>query len=238
MWKMTDNSNPYGSYPPPDYSGYSGYQGYPDAGANAAWMYPVNGNQPQQYYMFVPRPEVGLWTAYRLFWKNGLNFSGRASRSEYWFAFLANFLLSFVFTMLLSGLGLLIFMTEFGAFSNSQPTGETVLLFILLGIGLLYGFASVLPNIAVTIRRFHDADLSGALILLQLVPGVGKLIGFLGISMSGAYRSDSNVGSGLLTSVGMLLTLGSWIAIIVLLARPSNLYGAYREDPRHLPEVA
>ncbi|WP_372697542.1 DUF805 domain-containing protein [Arthrobacter sp. JSM 101049] len=96
-------------------------------------------------------------------------FSGRASRSEYWWAALFNAIivgvLYTVFIVLLIG-------------SIDPVTGEAdsmgfVLPMLLLG---LYGLAVIVPNIAITVRRLHDANFSGLLYLLVLVPGVGGLV--------------------------------------------------------------
>lgn len=79
-------------------------------------------------------------------WKKYVDFSGRASRPEYWYFFLANFLITLIFWAL-SGT----FMT-------------------------LYYLAVLIPSISVFVRRMHDAGHSAWNLLWVLVPIVGPII--------------------------------------------------------------
>jgi uncharacterized membrane protein YhaH (DUF805 family) len=57
-----------------------------------------------------------------------------------------------------------------------QSDGPSALFFwgfALLGI---FGLATIIPSIAVQVRRFHDQDKSGWFVLLNLVPYIGALI--------------------------------------------------------------
>lgn len=95
--------------------------------------------------------EVSMGEAVTLFFTNYVNFSGRSNRGEYWWAFLAIFLIS---------LGLSI-------------------LDMALGIGLLGGLfslATLLPGLAIGARRLHDIDKSGWWLLIGLIPLVGFLV--------------------------------------------------------------
>jgi len=82
---------------------------------------------------------------------NYVTFSGRAIRSEYWY------------WVLFIVLGEIV----------------TMIIDVALGIGFitgLFGLATVLPSLAVAIRRLHDIDRSGWWILLALIPLVGAII--------------------------------------------------------------
>jgi uncharacterized membrane protein YhaH (DUF805 family) len=83
------------------------------------------------------------------------DFSGRASRSEYWF-----FLL-----------GYLLMLT--GAAAICALLGGATLLWVGFGIGWL---ALLLPALAAQVRRLHDTNASGWFILLGLIPYAGGLI--------------------------------------------------------------
>jgi len=96
-------------------------------------------------------------------------FDGRASRSEYWWWVLATTLVFGVLGVLIGVLG---GATSTGS-SSDAPSPVVVVLGILL---LLAALAVIVPNIAVTVRRLHDADLSGWLYLLNLIPYVGGLV--------------------------------------------------------------
>lgn len=98
-------------------------------------------------------------------------FSGRASRSEFWW-----FQLFFWLVMIAFG-----FVAGFiGAFSN-RPDGVSSLTIILLVIGGLMWLAVFLPQLSVQVRRFHDRNISGwwylALVILSVVPYVGFIAG-------------------------------------------------------------
>lgn len=86
-------------------------------------------------------------------------FSGRASRSEYWFFGLFSFLV----WIAIACMALFFF-----------PVLENLL--VLLGLAVL---ALLLPNLAVSVRRLHDLNKSGWWLLLYLlhsVPYLGILI--------------------------------------------------------------
>lgn len=101
-------------------------------------------------------------------YKRYADFSGRSQRKEYWM-----FVLLFVIVYVV-GLGLMMA----GGFSMSGAgMAEPGMIFYLgaaiLGIFIL---ASIIPSIAVQVRRFHDQDRSGWMFLLNFIPYVGGLV--------------------------------------------------------------
>ena len=85
-------------------------------------------------------------------------FSGRSTRSEYWY---------FVLFLVLIQIGLMIVDTLLGTFNSAA------------GIGLLSGIfslATFIPCLAVSVRRLHDTDRSGWWLLLGLIPVIGGLV--------------------------------------------------------------
>ncbi len=88
-------------------------------------------------------------------------FSGRASRSEFWW-----FQLFVVIVLIPSNvLGFI-----------ASYTGSSTLALISTGVGALVWLAIIVPMIAVTVRRLHDTDRSGWWYLLMLVPIVGLVV--------------------------------------------------------------
>lgn len=77
--------------------------------------------------------------------KNYAQFSGRARRKEYWMFVLFNAIASVV------------------AFAIDGALGIQI-------VSLVYMLATIIPSIAVSIRRLHDTNRSGWWLLLSLVP--------------------------------------------------------------------
>jgi len=102
-------------------------------------------------------------------------FSGRASRSEYWWFLLFVTLVALVFF----GIGSLL-MGGMSGFENYSAGGDLpVGSMIFFGIGAVFYLAMLLPMIAVAVRRFHDRDLSGWIYLAAIVLGFVPFVGFL-----------------------------------------------------------
>ena len=80
-------------------------------------------------------------------WKNFANFSGRTNVGGYWWACLANFIVSFV-------IGL---------------TGVEVL-------ATVYSLAALIPTISIAVRRLRDAGKGWGWLFINLVPLVGWII--------------------------------------------------------------
>lgn len=95
--------------------------------------------------------QVTIGEAFSKFWKTW-SVEGRASRSEFWWAFLANFLASIAI----------------GFVGGIIGDGGT-----LNGI---YSLAALVPGVCMVVRRLHDVGKSGWFVLLGLVPIVGGLV--------------------------------------------------------------
>jgi uncharacterized membrane protein YhaH (DUF805 family) len=95
-------------------------------------------------------------------------FSGRASRSEYWWWVLFTTVVGLVLALPAAALG-----TATSPDGGQTPGAPAIPLLVALAVFYL---AIVVPTLAVTVRRLHDAGYSGWLILLNLIPWVGGLI--------------------------------------------------------------
>jgi uncharacterized membrane protein YhaH (DUF805 family) len=89
-------------------------------------------------------------------------FSGRAPRSEYWFFQLFNLL------VILAAYGIAIVLLI--------ATRSVSVLGVLLLAVAVYALATLIPSLAVTVRRLHDSDRSGWWLLIALVPYLGAII--------------------------------------------------------------
>jgi len=92
---------------------------------------------------------MGFTDAIKTGFHKYIGFSGRAMRSEYWYWVL--------FVLLLQIVAWLIDMTVFGF----NTTGVNP-------IGLIVSLATLLPGLAVSVRRLHDTDRTGWWVLIAL----------------------------------------------------------------------
>ena len=106
-------------------------------------------NAPYQQNSAYDR-KVGFIDAVKIMFQNYANFRGRSSRSEYWWAFLFNFLASFFVV---------------GAISAVIPP-----------IGGACSIALMIPGLALTVRRLHDTGKSWVYMLIGLIPLVGSIL--------------------------------------------------------------
>ena len=81
-------------------------------------------------------------------------FSGRATRSEYWYSVLFGYLVAMLIVI-------------FGMFNESPEV--IIVLYSILSLILL------IPSLAVCIRRLHDTGRSGWWYLLVLIPYIGAI---------------------------------------------------------------
>lgn len=105
------------------------------------------------------------------FFRRYVVFTGRASRSEFWWTYLFVIVVVLVLGLIGTLLGAV---TETGADRIQGNTGAGVI-FAPVSI-LLFLLAIVVPGIAIVVRRFHDAGFSGLLALLWLIPYLGGLV--------------------------------------------------------------
>ena len=145
--------------------------------------------------------------------KRYFDFKGRSRRKEYWmytlFVILVSIALSIVDAML--GLG-------GSAVGDTEMTGTSVGAEGALSGGLLanlFALATVIPGLAVSVRRLHDLDRSGWWILLPTVP---IILGAILLAVGAAQAmSGSGAGFGGAALFGMILAGVGVICSIVLL---------------------
>jgi len=113
--------------------------------------------------------------AWHRFWKKYTDFTGRASRSEYWFSYLWAMILMFGSYLVLG-----VFMGIMAGLASNAGRGSGAGFGIVAGIlGLLLLAAWVLvmiPLIAVGVRRLHDVGYPGTYYFFGLIPFAGGII--------------------------------------------------------------
>ena len=158
-------------------------------------------NQFGQFGQFCPppltpdiAPQLGasFGEAVKRYFQRYAQFSGYASRSEYWWVALFNIIISVVASMfiiapLMTSLAAGIEAAEQG--EAAEPVAFSVGFLIVWGLLMIYSLATLLPNLGLTVRRLHDVGKSGAWWFIQLIPfGIGA-IWFL-ILMASESRPD------------------------------------------------
>lgn len=108
--------------------------------------------------------------------KNYVNFKGRARRKEYWFFQL----FQTIVLMVLGTIGMVSNSDKLHYIDQLDPATSELEIMMMLGpLFWIYVAATFLPALAVTVRRLHDINRSGAFVLLQLLPYIGPLILFI-----------------------------------------------------------
>ena len=105
-------------------------------------------------------------------------FTGRASRSDYWWWVLA-------YVLALFAIGLVdtfVIAPSLGFNITDENAGQP--------LSMLFVLAMFLPNLAVSVRRLHDLNKSGWWLLLGLLPVVGVLVLLYWIIQSGTEGSN------------------------------------------------
>jgi len=108
---------------------------------------------------------VDIVEAVKMFFTRYVDFEGRSTRSEFWWVFLVWWVAIVIMIVLLFALGF-----DYTAEEFKLPG---ILMAWILG---LFYLATLIPGIALRVRRFHDQDLSGWLYLLRLIPYFGGLV--------------------------------------------------------------
>ncbi|MCG7417073.1 MULTISPECIES: DUF805 domain-containing protein [Microbacterium] len=114
-----------------------------------------------------------IGAAVQRFFKKYATFTGRASRSEYWWWALVQAVVSFALTLLALATGGPT-VDELG--NPTAPSGLGLVFFVIY---LLWALATIVPHLALTVRRLHDTNRSGFWIFIAFVPFVGGLVLFI-----------------------------------------------------------
>ena len=100
--------------------------------------------------------------AYKNFFKGYVDFTGRSTRSEFWWVWLTNILLLIPF-----------YSAYFNVIFSEGSEGAFLALGGLAIIYMIFGLALFLPWLALTVRRLRDAGFHWALIFVGFIPMVG-----------------------------------------------------------------
>ncbi|GAA2856008.1 DUF805 domain-containing protein [Paenarthrobacter ilicis] len=143
--------------------------------------YPQQPQQTQPYAAQAGEPP--LWAPYygapigaavQRFFKKYATFSGRASRSEYWWVALVLGVVGLVLQILAGVLG------AAGATVSASGTATPGPGFVIgMIIYVVFYLAILIPSLSLLVRRLHDGNFSGWLALLVVVPIVVLVLSLL-----------------------------------------------------------
>ncbi len=102
--------------------------------------------------------------AYKNFFKNYAEFTGRSTRPDFWWIGLANIILAIPFDIVYGS-----------AIANPDSEAAIMTLGLFIFIYFIFGLALFLPQLALTVRRLRDAGFHWALIFVAFVPFVGGI---------------------------------------------------------------
>lgn len=105
-------------------------------------------------------------------------FSGRASRSEFWWWVLTNALVGIGFQIVSASVGEPLSFSPWPApyvVWNGAQSGAGVTT-VIGAIAALYSLVTLLPGLALTWRRLHDTDHSGLWFFILLIPLIGAIV--------------------------------------------------------------
>ena len=151
-----------------------------------------------------------MFSAYKKFWTRYADFSGRSSRSDFWWVVLCNFLITLPFSLIaLFGFLIPLFseiyyagLYDYEPDLSGAMAGAGLAVFIMFLLAI-YELATIVPYLAITVRRLRDAGFHWSFIFLGVGPTIASFIPILNI-------------------LAALVSLPCGIALIVLLCQASK----------------
>lgn len=162
-----------------------------------------------------PQYDATIGQAASRFWRKYATFSGRASRSEYWWWALISFGISVVLQLI----GYLVLGGDlFLEAGSSMLDLRAFMLPLIPALG--WSLVVLVPSVALAIRRLHDTNRSGWWYLLSLPALIGlpfQLVGLASIDPERLGTGDlAGLAVGPLLAGGILTGIGSIGSIVML----------------------
>ena len=128
-------------------------------------LHPLKWHEGKKYNIF---------SAYRAMFAKMFDFSSRSGRGEYWYAYLANFIVSLVFAFLLFALYYIIYnnLTPLGIANEVWLKAFDVINYL----SLVYSLVLFIPQLSLTVRRLHDTNRSAIFALLLFAAPIGSIV--------------------------------------------------------------
>ena len=116
--------------------------------------------------------------AYKNFFKGYAEFTGRSTRSDFWWIWLGNLIISIPFWIIY--ISIVYLSTAIDSVSNSASEAAFMVFGLVAIIYAVFYLAILVPTLALSVRRLRDAGFHWAFIFLRFVPmgGIALLILF------------------------------------------------------------
>ena len=116
--------------------------------------------------------------AYKNFFKGYAEFTGRSTRSDFWWIWLGNLIISIPFWIIY--ISTVYLSTEMDSVSDSASEATFMFFGLVAIIYAVFYLAILVPTLALSVRRLRDAGFHWAFIFLRFVPmgGIALLILF------------------------------------------------------------
>ena len=181
-----------------DHEGDTVTQQQPGAPYRSATV-PTSGGPALEPPLWAPRYGASFGQAVGRFFRKYATFSGRASRSEFWWAYLVVAGVSFILVAV--AIAYRVATVEYRTYDlgggqvyqATTPPGPVF--WLLLALPALWWLATIVPTLALGWRRLHDANLPGALYLIAVFVGIaGIVFGLLPSNPEGARHDRPEAG--------------------------------------------
>src|SRR5437763_16897961 len=106
-----------------------------------------------------------LWETYLRPWKKYAQFSGRASRKEYW-----------TYSLINAGVYVVLLIASAVLDSGDPSRGPNPILLVVQFAYFIFWLGILIPGLAVSVRRLHDTDRSGWWLIPCFMCGIILLV--------------------------------------------------------------
>ncbi len=129
--------------------------------------------------------KYNIFSAYKAMFAKMFDFRTRSGRGEYWYAYLANFIVGLVLASLMFALYYIIYnnLTLFGLTNEVWLKAFDVINYL----SLVYNLVLFIPQLSLTVRRLHDTNRSAVFAVLLFAAPVGSVILTFFLLQRGTY---------------------------------------------------